>query len=169
MTVTSTDIGTDVVLRDGSTVRVRPARATDRDGLAALFDGLTLDSRRMRFFSASANIAQAARWASEADRPERLSLVATAGPDATVIAHAVLVALDAERLSTRSAARGGAGWSRAVTIGSGADALRPARRGPAAASEEAVCGAGVSRRRARRWVRARRERRPSRADRAGGW
>ena len=97
MTVTSTDIGTDVVLRDGSTVRVRPARATDRDGLAALFDGLTLDSRRMRFFSASANIAQAARWASEADRPERLSLVATAGPDATVIAHAVLVALDAER------------------------------------------------------------------------
>ena len=39
----------DVVLRDGSTVHLRPVEPTDERGLAALFDGLSPESLRFRF------------------------------------------------------------------------------------------------------------------------
>ena len=42
----------DVALRDGSTVRIRPVRPEDRDGLRALLGGLSDDARWMRFLSA---------------------------------------------------------------------------------------------------------------------
>src|SRR4029453_11329174 len=40
----------DVVLRDGTTLRLRPATVTDRSALAALFDSLSAESRYFRFF-----------------------------------------------------------------------------------------------------------------------
>lgn len=39
----------DVPLRDGSTVRIRPVRPEDLEGIHALFEGLSVDSNRMRF------------------------------------------------------------------------------------------------------------------------
>ena len=41
----------DVVLRDGSTLRLRPVRPDDADGLRALHDRLSVESRRFRFFA----------------------------------------------------------------------------------------------------------------------
>ena len=41
----------DVVLRDGSTLRLRPVRPDDVDGLRALHDRLSDESRRFRFFA----------------------------------------------------------------------------------------------------------------------
>src|SRR3990172_11874557 len=41
----------DVVLRDGSTVHVRPVRPNDEAALLSFFHGLSADSRQLRFFS----------------------------------------------------------------------------------------------------------------------
>jgi acetyl coenzyme A synthetase (ADP forming)-like protein len=41
----------DVVLRDGSTLRLRPIRPEDRDALTAFYDRLSPESRRFRFFA----------------------------------------------------------------------------------------------------------------------
>ncbi|HYZ81807.1 MAG TPA: hypothetical protein VE571_11080, partial [Solirubrobacteraceae bacterium] len=41
----------DVVLRDGSTVRVRPVRATDREAMHAFLGGVSHDAMWFRFFS----------------------------------------------------------------------------------------------------------------------
>jgi acetate---CoA ligase (ADP-forming) len=40
----------DAVLRDGSTIHLREARAADRDGLVAFYESLSLQSRYFRFF-----------------------------------------------------------------------------------------------------------------------
>ncbi len=40
----------DVVLRDGSTVHVRPIRQDDEERLLAFFQSLSVQSRRLRFF-----------------------------------------------------------------------------------------------------------------------
>ncbi len=45
----------DVILRDGSSVHVRPVREDDRAAMAEFFGGLSADSRGLRFFSAGAN------------------------------------------------------------------------------------------------------------------
>ncbi|HXG08217.1 MAG TPA: GNAT family N-acetyltransferase [Gemmataceae bacterium] len=42
-----------LILRDGSTAQVRPARPDDREALRAFFERLSPESRRRRFFSAS--------------------------------------------------------------------------------------------------------------------
>ena len=42
----------DVVLRDGSTLRLRPVRDDDAAGVRALYNRLLVDSRRFRFFTA---------------------------------------------------------------------------------------------------------------------
>ena len=39
----------DAVLRDGSTVRIRPARSKDRDRVQDYLIGLSPDTRQMRF------------------------------------------------------------------------------------------------------------------------
>mgnify|MGYP002621248751 CR=1 FL=1 len=41
----------DVMLRDGSTVRVRPARPEDAPEVQALFEGLSEEARVFRFFT----------------------------------------------------------------------------------------------------------------------
>ena len=46
----------DIVLRDGSTIRVRPVVSTDAAGLRALFAGLSMDSLHRRFFSAGPSL-----------------------------------------------------------------------------------------------------------------
>jgi acetyl coenzyme A synthetase (ADP forming)-like protein len=69
----------DVVLRDGSTVQVRPARPTDAAEVDRLLRGLSDRSRWLRFFSGFPNLAKAVRWATEVDYDRRYGLVGHAG------------------------------------------------------------------------------------------
>ena len=69
-------VETDIALRDGSTVHVRPIRPSDADALAALYAGMTDESRVFRFFSAGTDVRKAARRSAEST--EGVALVATA-------------------------------------------------------------------------------------------
>jgi hypothetical protein len=60
----------DVVLRDGSTVSVRPVRAEDEGSLYEFLAGLSMDSRWLRFFG-SANLEQQAAPAASVDYVNR--------------------------------------------------------------------------------------------------
>jgi len=77
----------DVALRDGSTVHVRPVRATDAPAVRAFFERLSPESTGLRFFSGFPNLDSAVGWATEVDDQRRYSLVATSG-DGRVLAHA---------------------------------------------------------------------------------
>jgi RimJ/RimL family protein N-acetyltransferase len=80
----------DVVLRDGSTVHVCPAKPADAPAVRLLLKGLSDRSRWLRFFSAFPNLAKAARWATEVDDGRRYGLVATTGRDGRMVGHAGL-------------------------------------------------------------------------------
>jgi len=69
----------DVVLRDGSTVHVRPVRATDAAAVRAFFEGLSRESVARRFFSGFPDLDMAVGWATEVDFQWRYGLVATSG------------------------------------------------------------------------------------------
>jgi RimJ/RimL family protein N-acetyltransferase len=75
----------DVVLRDGTPVHVRPARADDAPAVEQLLKGLSDRSRWLRFFSGRPNLAKAVQWATEVD-DHRYGLLAT-GSDGRVIGH----------------------------------------------------------------------------------
>ena len=78
----------DVVLRDGSTVRVRPAGPHDAQAVERLLlSGLSDRSRWLRYFSGAPNIDKAVQWATEVDDDRRYGLVATSGGDGRVIGH----------------------------------------------------------------------------------
>jgi len=79
----------DIVLRDGSTVHVRPASPADVPRLCAFLAALSDESRWFRFFSGGANLDAAARAA--AAPGAGLSLVAVTGPEDTVVAHGTYV------------------------------------------------------------------------------
>ena len=76
----------DVVLRDGSTVHVRPVRAQDAPAVRAFFEHLSPKSIALRFFCGFPDLDRAVRWATEADQ-HRYGLIAT-GADGRVVAHA---------------------------------------------------------------------------------
>jgi acetyl coenzyme A synthetase (ADP forming)-like protein len=78
----------DVVLRDGSTVHVRPARTEDRPGVLEFLTNLSGESRYLRFFSGHIDLERAAGWAVDVDHDTRYGLLAIAGPDSTVVGHA---------------------------------------------------------------------------------
>ncbi len=82
----------DVVLRDGSTVRIRPLRPEDYSELLRLLESLSQESRYFRFFGGGPNLAKAARDWANVDYRERFGLVATAGPNREIIAHALYMA-----------------------------------------------------------------------------
>ena len=81
----------DVALRDGSTLHVRPVRADDRERLLTFLQQLSVPSKALRFFSASANLEYAATQFVDVDYLDRFGLVATAGHDGHVVAHAMYV------------------------------------------------------------------------------
>ena len=78
----------DVVLRDGSTVHVRPVLPADRDGLERFLTGLSDQSRVFRFFTAIQDLGWAARQFTDVDYHERHSLVALRGPGEEIVGHA---------------------------------------------------------------------------------
>lgn len=87
----------DVVLRDGSTVQVRPVRPEDREAIAEFLRGLSEQSLYLRYFTNILDVDRAARSAVEVDYRRRFGLVATAGPEGRVVGHGVYVATDTDR------------------------------------------------------------------------
>jgi acetyl coenzyme A synthetase (ADP forming)-like protein len=77
-----------VVLRDGSTVHVRPVRPDDREALKKFLERLSPDSRSLRFFSLGVSLDGAADWAADVDYERRFGLVALGGRRQAVVGHA---------------------------------------------------------------------------------
>lgn len=86
----------DVVLRDGSTVHVRPVRVEDRDEMRAFLSGVSSDSIWFRFFSA-ANLDWATNRSLDVDYRKRYGLVVETGSPRRIIAHAAYVWIDDDR------------------------------------------------------------------------
>src|SRR5581483_1762527 len=78
----------DVALQDGTTVHVRPVRPDDGPGLLRFLRALSPESLSLRFFSAGVDLEAEARRDAQVDYHDRFGLVATAGPEAQIIAHA---------------------------------------------------------------------------------
>src|SRR6266700_1347864 len=77
----------DVVLRDGTTMRVRPACQDDAPALRRWFERLSDESRYLRFFSVAVVVAQKVQWAADVDPPRRDGLVVVTGPRGRIVAH----------------------------------------------------------------------------------
>jgi acetate---CoA ligase (ADP-forming) len=90
------DRATDIVLRDGSTVHVRPVRPEDHDAIRAFLGAASRDSIAFRFFGA-ANLDWAADWSVDVDYVDRYALIAETGRPARVIAHAAYLRIDRRR------------------------------------------------------------------------
>jgi acetate---CoA ligase (ADP-forming) len=95
MTPETSDIAAreaDIVLRDGSTLHVRPVRSDDVPALRAFFRGLSEESRWFRFFGGGGEhfLSDAARRSAAIDNGT-FSLVATAGPAADIVGQALYV------------------------------------------------------------------------------
>ena len=89
----------DVVLRDGSTVRVRPVRADDEARLFEFLRGLSREALALRFFGALSEDALRSRARDLARDPGEgaFSLLATAGRDERVVGHAMYEASGDDR------------------------------------------------------------------------
>ncbi|HET7421689.1 MAG TPA: GNAT family N-acetyltransferase [Candidatus Dormibacteraeota bacterium] len=83
-----------VVLRDGSTLTVRPVRAGDESALARFFSELSLESRVFRFFAAVANADATVKRMVDVDYSSRYGIVALGGPAGDIVGHAMYVAID---------------------------------------------------------------------------
>jgi acetate---CoA ligase (ADP-forming) len=83
-----------VVLRDGSTLAVRPIRAEDEPALQRFFAGLSLESRVFRFFAAVANADASVRRMVDVDYTTRYGIVAVSGAERRVVGHAMYVAIE---------------------------------------------------------------------------
>ena len=94
----------EVVLRDGSTLHVRPLEAADEDALHDFFSALSPDSRAFRFLSLGVNLRAAARQAAEVDGRDRVGLVAV-GPEGRIAAAEGLRIRVQERVRLVSLAR----------------------------------------------------------------
>src|SRR5262245_18081538 len=87
----------DVVLRDGTTVRIRPVRPDDEERLRRFLEGLSEESRTFRFFSPATDLAAQARRDSQIDYLQTFGFVATSGADDRVTAHALYATSGAGR------------------------------------------------------------------------
>jgi acetyl coenzyme A synthetase (ADP forming)-like protein len=81
----------DVVLRDGRTLHVRPVRLEDTGSLTTFYQGLSPESRALRFFSAATDVAHEAAAEAGVDYRTSDGLVATVGPDGRIVAHALYI------------------------------------------------------------------------------
>jgi len=81
-----------VVLRDGSTLTVRPIRGEDQADLSRFFKELSLESRIFRFFAAVSDADSYLRRMLDVDYATRYGLVAVGGPAHAIVGHAMYVA-----------------------------------------------------------------------------
>ena len=91
------NLASDVVLRDGSTVTLRPLRPEDEGALLAFFESLDERSLAFRFFTGAPNLRGAAEVLSDVDQERRFGLLALRGPEERVVGHGFFAAIDAER------------------------------------------------------------------------
>src|SRR4029453_5515851 len=87
----------DVVLRDGSTVRIRVMRPSDEPGLLALLQSLSEESRWLRFYSSAGGSALIAEAHRAANLDRTFGLLGLSGSEERVVGHAFYVALDEQR------------------------------------------------------------------------
>jgi acetyl coenzyme A synthetase (ADP forming)-like protein len=80
-----------IVLRDGSTLAVRPIRAADEADLARFFTDLSMESRVFRFFIAIKNADALAKKMVDVDYTTRYGIVALAGAEQRIVGHAMYV------------------------------------------------------------------------------
>jgi acetyl coenzyme A synthetase (ADP forming)-like protein len=78
---------TEVAIRDGSLVHVRPVRPDDTDRLLAFLRALPDEDRRLRFFSLGSNLDRVAHDETNVDYVRSLGLIATTGPDQQIVGH----------------------------------------------------------------------------------
>jgi len=83
-----------VVLRDGSTLTVRPIRREDEAELARFFNNLSLESRVFRFFAAVANADATVKRMIDVDYVARYGIVAEAGAQREIVGHAMYVVIE---------------------------------------------------------------------------
>lgn len=89
---------TDVVLKDGSTVRVRPARADDAVRVEDYLIGLSPETRRLRFWTQAIDVRTLAAQVVDVDYDRHLTLLAlTGGDEGTVIGGSQYVRIDGDR------------------------------------------------------------------------
>jgi len=84
-----------VVLRDGSTVTVRPIRLDDEAELARFFTELSLESRVFRFFAAVANVDSSVKRMVDVDYSSRYGILALVGTGLGIVGHAMYVTVEA--------------------------------------------------------------------------
>jgi acetyl coenzyme A synthetase (ADP forming)-like protein len=87
----------DVVLKDGSTVRVRAMRPEDDQALLLLFQSLSEESLWLRFYSMATGAALAAEARRETNLDHTFGLVALSGPEEQVVGHAFYAGIDEHR------------------------------------------------------------------------
>ena len=87
----------DVVLRDGSTVRIRVMRPSDEAGLCELLSSLSEESRWLRFYCNQNRAAIAAEAHREANLDHAFGLIAVGGEEERVVGHAFYVAITGKR------------------------------------------------------------------------
>lgn len=87
----------DVVLKDGSTVRVRSMRPQDDQGLLSLFQSLSQESLWLRFYSMAKGAALAAEAKRETNLDHTFGLVALSGVEERVVGHAFYAGIDEQR------------------------------------------------------------------------
>jgi acetyl coenzyme A synthetase (ADP forming)-like protein len=86
----------DVVLRDGSTVHVRPVRAEDEAGIRTFLEEISPQSIGFRFFGAP-DLNWVTAWSLDVDYADRFALVAETGVPRRILAHAAYIRIDATR------------------------------------------------------------------------
>jgi acetyl coenzyme A synthetase (ADP forming)-like protein len=89
----------EVVLKDGSTIHVRPVRPDDEARLLELFRSLSGESRWLRFFApvSDASLTVEAHREVNVDYTSRFAIVATKGSEERIVGHAFYIALDKDR------------------------------------------------------------------------
>ncbi|HEX9122341.1 MAG TPA: GNAT family N-acetyltransferase [Actinomycetota bacterium] len=74
-------LASDVVLRDGSTVRVRPARRADATRVEDYLIGLSPETRRLRFWGSAIDVRDVAEKVVDVDYKDHLTLLVLSGGD----------------------------------------------------------------------------------------
>ena len=90
-------LGSDVVLRDGSTVALRPVVPDDEQLLLDFFGSLDERSLAFRFFTGAPNLKAVAQTLAEVDQSRRFGLLALRGPERRPVGHGFYAAIDDER------------------------------------------------------------------------
>ncbi|MFI5027623.1 MAG: GNAT family N-acetyltransferase [Solirubrobacterales bacterium] len=87
----------DVVLKDGSTVHLRPVRPDDEEALRGFFADLDPTSQAFRFFSGAVDLDGIAKQMAEVDYADSYGLIASRGPERRIVGHGIYVKLGEKR------------------------------------------------------------------------